>query len=135
MRPEPKRPDINVTPLVDVVLVLLIIFMVVVPQLDSGAAIDLPVAESVDPESDLEHEPLVVSVTAQGDLFFERAPIDEAELLSALRAAHAAAPGRRLQIEGDRALPYRRARELFALWQSLGFPAVGLEVGTRNPDT
>ena len=81
MRPEARPPEINVTPLVDVVLVLLIIFMVVIPQLESGAAIDVPSARHADQRSDAEHEAISLGVTVSGEVFLDREPIARAALV------------------------------------------------------
>ena len=134
MRPKPLVPEINVTPLVDVVLVLLIIFMVVIPQLDAGVAVSIPTAANPDAETEAAHEPLTVTVTEHGELYFNRQPIAESDLLAALADAHERAPERPLQIKGDHGARYGRIRRLFATGQALGFPGVGLEVGDPADD-
>ena len=131
-RRKPNEPEINVTPLVDVVLVLLIIFMVVLPQLDSGAAVDPPSARNVDPETDIEYEPFALSVTKHGDVFFERQPVPREDLVRYMREAHRVAPSRRLQIKGDKNAPYRIIRDVFRECQQIGFLGVGLQVGERK---
>lgn len=133
-RRRPPVPEINVTPLVDVVLVLLIIFMVVVPQLESGAAVEMPTAANVDEETDMESEPLTVSITAHGELYFDRSPVGHDDLMEILRQAHQAAPRRKLQIKGDRSLPYETVRTVFRDCQEIGFPGVGLQVGERSEE-
>jgi biopolymer transport protein ExbD len=134
VRRKAPSPEINVTPLVDVVLVLLIIFMVVIPQLESGAAVDVPSAENIDPKSDVEYEPLTLSVTQHGELFFEREQLRREDLVNILGNAHAAAPERKLQIKGDRKVSYDTIRSVFADCQTIGFPGVGLQVGERKDD-
>ena len=134
MRPKPRSPEINVTPLVDVVLVLLIIFMVVIPQLDSGASVDMPSVYNVDEKGDVEYEPLVVSVTQAGDLFFEKQPVPREHLVAMLTNAHAAQPDRKLNIKGDKQVPYEVVRDVFADCQNIGFPGVGLEVGEKRQE-
>src|SRR5688572_31909451 len=106
MRPEARPPEINVTPLVDVVLVLLIIFMVVIPQLESGASIDVPSARHADQRSDAEHEAISLGVTVGGDVFLDREPIARAALVDELRRRHRRQPARPLRIKGDRAARY-----------------------------
>ena len=135
MRPTPRPPEINVTPLVDVVLVLLIIFMVVIPQLESGAAITVPPAGNPDPRSDLENAAITVALTAGGDLFLEKAPIERAALVPELRALHAASRERPLIIKGDGAARYQDVRALFRDCQTIGFPGVALEVGVPGEPT
>lgn len=134
MRHKGRAPEMNVTPLVDVVLVLLIIFMVVIPQLNSGAAITMQPAENIDPKSDVEYEPLTVGITKTGDVFFDKKPVDKDRLFAVLTAAHDASPDRRIQIRGDREVPYEAVRSVFRDCQEIGFPGVGLAVGEKDPD-
>jgi biopolymer transport protein TolR len=132
MRPESHPPEINVTPLVDVVLVLLIIFMVVIPQLEAGAAIDVPAAHHPDRRSDVETEAITISVTAHGELFLDRQPIARAELVARLKGMHRQQPARPLRIKGDRGARYDVVRRVFRDCQSVGFPGVALEVGEAS---
>ena len=134
MRRKGPEPVMNVTPLVDVVLVLLIIFMVVIPQLDSGAAVTMQSATNVDPKADIGYEPLTISITAQGDVFFEKQPVPRDRLVAALSEAHTSAPDRRLQIRGDREVGYEVVRDVFRDAQEIGFPGVGLAVGKRDDE-
>ena len=132
MRPALRPPEINVTPLVDVVLVLLIIFMVVIPQLEAGAAITVPVARNPDPKTDLENAAILVNVTRSGDVMLEKQPIARQALLPQLKALRRQRPDRPVQIKGDRAARYDAVREVFKDCQTVGFPGVSLEVG--KPD-
>jgi biopolymer transport protein ExbD len=134
MRPEPRPPEINVTPLVDVVLVLLIIFMVVIPQLEAGAAIDVPSARHPDRRSEVETEAITVSVTARGQIFVDRQPIDRAALGPRLSAMHRRQPARPLRLKGDRNARYDAVRRVFRDCQSVGFPGIALEVGEAGAD-
>jgi biopolymer transport protein TolR len=129
MRPEAHPPEINVTPLVDVVLVLLIIFMVVIPQLEAGAAIDIPSARNPDTRSEVETDAISVSVTTHGEIFLDKLPIDRTELVPRLKAMHGAQPNRPLRIKGDRRARYEVVRAVFRDCQLVGFPGVALEVG------
>jgi biopolymer transport protein TolR len=129
MRPEAHPPEINVTPLVDVVLVLLIIFMVVIPQLEAGAAIDIPAARNPDTRSDVETDAISVSVTTHGEIFLDKLPIDRAELVPRLKALRKTQPNRPLRIKGDRRARYDVVRAVFRDCQQVGFPGVALEVG------
>jgi biopolymer transport protein TolR len=129
MRPPLRPPEINVTPLVDVVLVLLIIFMVVIPQLEAGAAIDLPGAHNPDPKSDVEHSAIVVNVTRGGDVMLEKQPIARPALVPQLKALRRAQPERPLRLKGDRLARYDQVRDVFRDCQSVGFPGIALEVG------
>ena len=113
MRPEAHPPEINVTPLVDVVLVLLIIFMVVIPQLEAGAAIDVPAARNPDSRSDVETDAITVSVTMHGEIFVDRQPVERAALAGQLADLHRRQKDRPLRIKGDRRTRYDAVRAVF----------------------
>jgi biopolymer transport protein TolR len=125
-------PEINVTPLVDVVLVLLIIFMVVAPRLETGAAVNLPALDNVAKKSPGQHKPLTVSVTASGLLYLEDDVLLEAELGRELRDQHAQTPERKLVIKADKAARYGVVRKLFKSCQEAGFTGIALQVGERK---
>jgi biopolymer transport protein TolR len=128
-RPERARPDINVTPLVDVVLVLLIIFMVVIPQMQAGASVDVPAASNPDATTDTAHPPITLSVTKSGNMFLEKRAVERDELIALLREGHSKAPRSKLILKGDEAAPYGLLRSLFREAQGVGFPGVSLQVG------
>jgi biopolymer transport protein TolR len=119
----------NVTPLVDVVLVLLIIFMVIIPQMQAGAQVSVPGVANPDATSDVSHPPITLSVTAEGRLFLEKAPVERARLAALLREGHARSPASKLVLKGDKAAPYGLLRALFRECQDIGFPGVSLQVG------
>ena len=131
-RPEPPKPDINVTPLVDVVLVLLIIFMVVIPQMEAGANVNVPGAANPDPKTSIATAPITLSVTASGTLYLEKRAVEHDALIALLRQAHVASPRSKLVLKGDRAVLYVTMRSLFRECQGLGFPGVSLQVGDRR---
>ena len=124
-------PEMNVTPLVDVVLVLLIIFMVIAPQLEGGVRVELPGFTNPDPKVKGALEPLLLTATAEGQLFIDKVPIDEGELEAHLRQTHEKEPERRLLLKGDQSLTYGRMRDLFGRGQKAGFPGISLVVGDR----
>ncbi len=128
-RPERPRPDMNVTPLVDVVLVLLIIFMVVIPQMQAGATVSVPGAANPDSKSDPRFPPMTLSVSKDGALFLEKAPVDRGSLVPLLREGHARSPSSKLILKGDRDAPYGLLRSIFKDCQGVGFPGVSLQVG------
>ncbi|HEX9290515.1 MAG TPA: biopolymer transporter ExbD [Anaeromyxobacteraceae bacterium] len=105
------KSDINVTPLVDVVLVLLIIFMVITPLLQRGKPVQLPRAKMV---SELKHggDPILVSVTGDGRVFIDKREVSKKELADALTQEMAAAPGSPVIVKGDRAIDYKTVREV-----------------------
>jgi len=126
------RPEMNVTPLVDVVLVLLIIFMVVAPRLEQDIQVDLPGVFNPDPESEGAVDPLKVTVTRSGQYYIDSKPYDLDEAIELLSNEHAADPVRRLILRGDEGLLYGQIRELFARAQKVGFPGIALMVGERH---
>lgn len=120
---------INVTPLVDVMLVLLVIFMVTAPMIQQGVEVDLPVAGS-EPLSDEESTPMVVSVTHEGGLFLN----DDATEIDALAALTAALleerPDLVVYVRGDRRAPYGEVAAVVAALKTAGVTQVGLITDT-----
>jgi biopolymer transport protein TolR len=123
------KPNINVTPLVDVVLVLLIIFMVIAPQLEAGEAVELAKAKNVAREGQM--EALTLTLTASGRTLVERDVVDEAALRERLSTEHARDAERPLVIKIDRSLKWGKARGLFAMARGVGFSGVSLTVDER----
>ena len=105
------KSDINVTPLVDVVLVLLIIFMVITPMLQRGKAVQLPRAKMV---SELKHggDPILLSITADGRTWLDKVEVKRKDLSEALIAEMGNRPGAPLIVKGDKGLDYRTVREV-----------------------
>jgi biopolymer transport protein ExbD len=122
------EPAMNVTPLVDVVLVLLIIFMVVIPAMSQNAPVDLPTLLNVDKEGKSKVDPFTLSVTSTGDLFFEKELLDPEQMITVLRDANHKDPSRRLILRADRGAKYKVVRDLFKSCQEVGFPGVALKV-------
>lgn len=127
------RPNINVTPLVDVVLVLLIIFMVVIPQLDQDVQVDLPSIFNADPES-RNGEPFKIHVKHKGEYHFHNEVYDLDGLITQLALEHDANPQRRLVVRADGAMPYGDTRELQNRLREIGFEgmAFGVNVVDRR---
>lgn len=130
-KPAGVTPEINVTPLVDVVLVLLIIFMVIAPQLENGVRVELPGILNPDPKLKGGLEPLTVTITDTGDTYLDKQPISAEDLDRLLREKHAADPRQRILLRGDQKVRYATMRTLFARCQTIGFPGVSLVVGER----
>lgn len=134
-RPSPKvgvGPDINVTPLVDVVLVLLIIFMVVAPRMDQDVPVDLPGIFNPDPEVETAMDPVKLSVAKAGEYYIDEQKFDLDGAVAALAAEHAAEPMRRLVLRADSKLTYGQVREILSRSQQVGFPGMSLMVGERH---
>ena len=125
-------PDINVTPLVDVVLVLLIIFMVVAPHMDQDIPITLPGIFNPDPEAEGQRAPETVSLTAGGNLYIQGERFDLESGAAKLAELHAANPNKRLALRADTSLPYREVRDVFMRVRAIGFPGVSLMVGHKT---
>lgn len=116
--------DINVTPFVDVMLVLLIVFMVTAPLLSVGVPVDLPKTEAATlNDSD---EPLIVTVDKNGDVFLDEEPTDLARLVATLVASHGANPDIRIFVRGDAAIHYGRVMEVMGKISAAGFKKVAL---------
>jgi len=126
------RPEMNVTPLVDVVLVLLIIFMVVAPRLEQDVQVDLPSIFNADPDTEGATNPVKVTITRNGEFYVDAKRYGLDEAIDFLSAEHAADPLRRLILRGDEGLPYGQVREIFARAQKVGFPGIALMVGERH---
>jgi len=133
-KPPPSRnrilPEINVTPLVDVVLVLLIIFMVIAPQLEAGERVELPGIKNVDEKAKL--DAFTLTVTISGRYLLEKEPIEEPALLPRLTAAHEKEPDKRMVLKADRGVKYEKMRTLFAQAQEIGFKGVALMVDEKK---
>jgi len=120
--------EINVTPMVDVMLVLLIIFMVSAPLLTVGVPIDLPQSQAKSLEQD--REPLTVSVNTEGKVFLQNAEIPIEELVPKLQAITEARGGKaaeeRVYVRGDRSVNYGTVMKVMGRLSSAGFRRVAL---------
>jgi biopolymer transport protein ExbD/biopolymer transport protein TolR len=126
------EPEINVTPLVDVVLVLLIIFMVIAPALNEGEHVELPNVFTPDPKpKDL--NPIEVTMALSGKVVVDKEQIASSELERRLRQLHKEDPERHLLLKADERAPYETVRKTFAMLQDLGFKGVSLRVLERKP--
>jgi biopolymer transport protein TolR len=116
--------EINVTPLVDVMLVLLIIFMVTAPLMTSGVSVDLPKTSAQPLNSD--SEPLTVSIKADGSIFLQDQAVDIGDLVSKLQASAQDNPERRIFVRGDKDLAYGRIMQVMGTITQGGFTKVAL---------
>ena len=121
-----RRPmsEINVTPMVDVMLVLLVIFMVTAPMLTVGVTVDLPETKaSTIPGDD---EPLAVSINAEGQIFLQETMLDLEGLVPRLLAVTGNNPDVRIFVRGDKSIDYGRVMEVMGTVNSAGFRKVAL---------
>ena len=121
------KNEINVTPLVDVVLVLLIIFMVVTPMLQRGKDVRLPKSQSTD-EEDKQSDPLILSLTADKKAWVESDPYDEDGLRERLTKEFMAQPNRRVLVKGDESLTFGDVRKIMDVTRKAGAKSVALGV-------
>ncbi len=119
------QADINVTPLVDIVLVLLIIFMVITPMLERGAAVKLPVAENAQNKEDAEDD-LLISVDKDGRLFYDQDQVSEEVLRLRLEEDLAVDKRRPLLIKADVLTRFGDVRRVMTLCEEVGAKGVGL---------
>ena len=126
--------SINVTPLVDVVLVLLIIFMVMAPQMRKGPEVSLPKTAKPTQQGD-ERGRILVSIDEAGALWVNDRQVTVAQFGDALRAAVAAETDPKVVIRGDAKLNFRQVREAMQAVEQAGFRGVGLIAKGRNTGT
>jgi biopolymer transport protein TolR len=121
--------EINVTPMVDVMLVLLIVFMVAAPLLTVGVPVDLPKAQA--PAINENKEPLVVTVNAEGKIYLQETALDADDtLVPRLQAITNNNPEASIYVRGDRAINYGRVLEVMSMISSAGFTKVSLVAET-----
>ncbi len=116
--------DINMTPFIDVMLVLLIIFMVAAPLLTSGVSVDLPQTSAA--ALNVERKPIALSVNDQGQLYLLDQPIADAELVPKLQAASQNDPEQRIYLRASKIVPYGRVAQIMASVTQAGFKKVAL---------
>jgi biopolymer transport protein TolR len=123
---KPVMAEINVTPMVDVMLVLLIIFMVSAPLLTVGVPIDLPQTQAKSMDQD--KEPLAVSVNEKGQVFLQEAEISVDDLVPKLKAVTEARGGmdERIYVRGDRKVDYGTVMRVMGRLSAAGFRRVAL---------
>ncbi|HXC55991.1 MAG TPA: protein TolR [Rhizomicrobium sp.] len=123
--------EINVTPFVDVMLVLLIVFMVTAPLLTVGVPVDLPKTRAQTLGQD--REPLSVTVKRDGKVYLQNTPIAEDELVAKLTAIAANGYDQRIFVRGDKAVDYGRVMEVMGLLSAAGFTHIGLVTDVAKP--
>jgi biopolymer transport protein TolR len=123
--------EINVTPFVDVMLVLLIVFMVTAPLLTVGVPVDLPQTRAKSLGED--REPLAVTIDEQGKVFLQNTPIQVDELVPKLVAISSNGYNQRIFVRGDKSVDYGKVMEVMGLLNAAGFTRIGLVTNTVKP--
>ncbi len=116
--------EINVTPMVDVMLVLLVIFMVTAPLLTVGVKVDLPKTQASEIRG--EDEPLAVSIDGRGRVFLQDTEVEMDALVPRLKAIAGSKPDLRIFVRGDKAIHYGRIMEVMSAIHAGGFSKVAL---------
>ena len=123
--------EINVTPFVDVMLVLLIVFMVTAPLLTVGVEVDLPKTKAGQINADV--APLVVSIKSDGRLFLQETEVESDKLVPRLQAISDANPLVRIFVRGDEAVAYGAVLGVMGQIQAAGFERVALVAQLPDP--
>ncbi len=116
--------EITVTPLVDVMLVLLIIFLVAAPMLTVGVPLDLPQTQAQAVSQD--HQPLVISINSKGQVFLQETEIQVSELVPKLMAIAKAGYDERIFVRGDKSVDYGAVMQVMGRLSGAGFKRVAL---------
>ena len=124
--------EINVTPFVDVMLVLLIVFMVAAPLLTVGVDVNLPktAAGALPSESE---EPLTVTLTAEGTIIIQTTEIPEVEFLTRLRGVAQERSDDKVFLRADGSIPYARVMQIMGAMNAAGFGNIGLVTDLGGP--
>jgi biopolymer transport protein TolR len=122
------KAEINVTPMVDVVLVLLIIFMVITPMLQRGKDVQLPKAMKVDDETKGGADPIVISVTPDKRIYIESDNYDDEGFQAELEKKLISNPGQRILLKGDSSLVFDDVRRVMNLARKSGAKSIALGV-------
>ena len=124
--------EINVTPFVDVMLVLLIVFMVTAPLLTVGVPVDLPKTKA--PALGQDREPLSITVRRDGAIFLQKEHIPQAALVDKLKAIAANGYEQRIFVRGDDRASYGKVMEVMGLLAASGFTKIGLVTDVVKPE-
>jgi biopolymer transport protein TolR len=132
-RSQRRRPmaEINVTPFVDVMLVLWIVFMVTAPLLTVGVPVDLPQTRARSLGED--REPLAVTVDMNGQIFLQNTPVVVEELVPKLVAISNNGYSQRIFVRGDKSVGYGKVMEVMGLLNAAGFTRIGLVTDASKP--
>jgi biopolymer transport protein TolR len=126
--------EINMTPFIDVMLVLLIVFMVAAPLLTAGVPLDLP--QTGAKALNVDKQPVTISIDENGKVFLMDKPVEDAALLDTLKAIAANGADERIYVRGAKQVGYGRVAQVMSVITAAGYKRVALvtepELGTRN---
>ena len=123
--------EINVTPMVDIMLVLLIVFVVTAPLMTVGVPVDLPKTEAAQLNS--QDEPPVVTIAANGQAFLQETPLDMPALIGRLTSVTSTKPDTKIFVRGDQAISYGKVMEVMGAISSAGLRHVALMAEMPSP--
>jgi biopolymer transport protein TolR len=123
--------EINVTPFVDVMLVLLIVFMVTAPLLTVGVPVDLPKTRA--PALGQDKEPLSVTIAKDGSIFLQKLKVSQDELVPKLTAISNNGYDQRIFVRGDKTVDYGKVMEVMGMLSAAGFTHIGLVTDAVRP--
>lgn len=124
--------EINVTPFVDVMLVLLVIFMVTAPLMTTGVQVDLP--DSAAPPIDKEEEPLIITLSKKGEIYIQDTKVNRAQLSAKLKAIAKSKGDSRIFVRGDKALDYGKVMEAVEIITAAGYRKIALITDSSPPE-
>ena len=130
-RRSPAMSEINVTPFVDVMLVLLIVFMVTAPLLTVGVPVDLPKTRA--PALGQDKEPLSVTIAKNGKIYLQKEVVTEDQLVPKLQAISQNGYDQRIFVRGDQTVDYGKVMVVMGLLASAGFTHIGLVTDVQKP--
>ena len=122
--------EINITPMVDVMLVLLVIFMVAAPMMTTGVTVDLPDSNATPIAG--QDEPLAVSITANGDVWIQKTKVPFKDFQKKLKAVTSEKKDTRIFVRGDKSVDYGRIMQVVGEINEAGYNKVALVTETAN---
>ena len=116
--------DINMTPFIDVMLVLLIIFMVAAPLMATGVPIDVPKTSAG--ALNVDQKPVAVAINDKGEIYLQDQPIAEQDLIDRLKTLATAGPDQRIYVRGSKDIQYGRVAQVMSMITAAGYKKVAL---------
>lgn len=118
--------EINVTPLVDVMLVLLIIFMVTAPMMQEGISVELPQAKAAPMEKEQDRPPVIITVGEKGEIFVNEVAVAEDTLAEKIIEASKDSVSKDVYLKADKSVPYGMVVKIMAVLRNAGFTNLGM---------